>query len=120
MFSVKDVSSTCKNPQYNSISERMHQTVGNILRTELYINPPLNMIQARDIIDSGLATTMHATRKTIPTTLGSTPGVLAFSRDMFLNITFIADCQAIQKYCEHYINDNLLLVYLKQRKYDYP
>ena len=61
----------------------MHQTVGNILRTLLYSNPPQNMTQARDILDSALATAMHAMRTTVATTLGSTPGSLAFSRDMF-------------------------------------
>ena len=40
MFSVKDVQSTAKNPQSNSICERMHQTVGNVLRIYLYSNPP--------------------------------------------------------------------------------
>ena len=64
----------------------MYQKVGNVLRTELYSNPPQNMNQSRDIIDSSLETAMHATRTTIDTTLGSTPGDLTFSRDMFLNI----------------------------------
>ena len=95
LFSVKDVQSTAKNPQSNSICERMHQTVGNILRTTMYSNPPQNMPQARDIIDQALATAMHAMRTTVATTLGSTPGALAFSRDMFLNIPLVADWQAI-------------------------
>ena len=69
----------------------MHQTVGNILRTLLYSNPPQNMAQARDIIDSALATAMHAMRTTVATTLGSTSGALAFSRDMFLNVPLVAD-----------------------------
>ena len=43
MFNIKDVSSTSKNPQSNSICERMHQTVGNILRATLHSNPPRNM-----------------------------------------------------------------------------
>ena len=33
---VKDVPTTSRNPQANSICERMHQTVGNILRTLLH------------------------------------------------------------------------------------
>ena len=91
MFSVKDVQSTANNPQYNSICEKMHQTVGNVLRTYLYSNPHQNMTQARDIIDQALAAAMHAMRTTITTNLGSTSGALAFSRDMFLNIPLIAD-----------------------------
>ena len=119
MFSVKDVSSTSKNPQSNSICERMHQTVGNILRTELYSNPPQNMPQARDIIDQALATAMHATRTTIATTLGSTPGALAFSRDMFLNIPLIADWTAIHAHREQFVNENLRHANRKRRQYDY-
>ena len=53
------------------------------LRTELYSNTSQNMTQDRDIIDSDLATEMHATKTNIDTNLGSTPGALAFSRDIF-------------------------------------
>jgi hypothetical protein len=62
----------------NAIWERMHQTVTNVLRTLVHTNPPLNMTQARDIIDNALATAMHAMQITVATTLGSTPGALAF------------------------------------------
>eukprot|EP00957_Ditylum_brightwellii_P056612 4291249-Ditylum_brightwellii.AAC.1 len=72
-----------QNSQSNSICEQMHQTVGNVLRTHLYSNLPKNMTQARDIIDQALATAIHAMQTTIATMLGSTPGALAFSRDIF-------------------------------------
>ena len=57
----------------------MHQTVGNVLRTLVHTNPPQNMDQARDIFDDALATTMHAMRTTVATTVGSAPGSLAFA-----------------------------------------
>ncbi len=79
IFGIKDVCSTSKNPQSNAICERMHQTVTNVLRTLVHTNPPQNMAQARDIIDDALATAMHAMQTTIATTLGSTPGALAFA-----------------------------------------
>ena len=108
MFSVKDVQSTTKNPQSNSICKRMHQTVGNVLRTLLHsTKKPSTMTQARNIIDQALATAMHVMRTTIATTLGSTPGALAFSRDMFLNIPLVADWKTISKKCEQHVNDNL-------------
>ncbi len=53
--------------------------VNNVLRTLVYTNPPQNMTQARDIIDDALATAMHAMQTIIATTLGSTPGALAFA-----------------------------------------
>jgi transposase InsO family protein len=79
IFSIKDVCSTSKNPQSNAICERMHQTVNNVLRTLVHTNPPHNMTQARDTIDDALATEMHAMQTAIATTLGSTPGDLAFA-----------------------------------------
>jgi hypothetical protein len=97
----------------------MHQTVTNVLRTLVHTNPPQNMTQARDIIDDTLATTMHAMLTTIPTTLGSTPGALAFAQDMFLNVSLIADWQAIVHTCEHHVNKNLQHANRKQRQYDY-
>jgi hypothetical protein len=86
---------TSKNPQSNAICERMQQTVTNVLRTLVHTNPPQNMTQAKDIIDNALATAMHAMRTTVATTLGSTLGALAFAQDMFLNMSLIADWQAI-------------------------
>ena len=106
-FDIKDVQSTSKNQQSNSICERMHQTVGNVLRVLLYSNPPQNMTQARGIVNQALATAMHAMRVTTASTLGSTPGALAFSRDMFLNVPLIADWHTIAQRCEQYVNDNL-------------
>jgi hypothetical protein len=64
------------------------------------------MTQARDIIDYALATPMHAMQTTVATTLGSTPGALAFAQDMFLNVQLIADWQAIACTCEH-VSENL-------------
>ena len=118
MFSIKDVSSTSKNPQYNSIRKRMHQTVVNILSTELYSNPPQNMTQDRDIIDSSLVTVMDATRMTISTTLGSNPGALSFRRVPPPNTSLISDWQAIHKHRKNYVNDNLRCANLKRRQYD--
>jgi hypothetical protein len=48
-FDIKDVQLTSKNPQSNSICERMHQTVGNVLRLLLYTNPPQNLTQAKTL-----------------------------------------------------------------------
>ncbi len=77
------------------------------------------MTQARDIIDNALATAMHAMWTTVATTLGSTPGALAFAQDMFLNLPLIADWQAIAHTCEHHVNENLWLSNRKQRQFDY-
>ena len=51
--------------------------------------------------------------------LGSTPGALAFSRDMFLNIPLVADWQAIAARRKQHINDNIFRANRKRRQYDY-
>ncbi len=62
---IHDVTSSSKNPQSNAIVERMHQTVGNLLRTMIYSNPPQNAHQVSELIDSALATASHALRVSV-------------------------------------------------------
>jgi len=38
----------------------MHQTVGNVLRTLLYGEPPKNIAKAKDYVDEALSIAMHA------------------------------------------------------------
>jgi hypothetical protein len=118
MFSIKDICSTSKIPQSNAICERMHQTVENVLRILVHSNPPNNMSSAKDIVDDALATAMHAMQTTVATTLGSAPGALAFSRDMFLNVPLIADWQAIARNREHHVNEILRGANKKRRQFD--
>ncbi len=79
------------------------------------------MTQAKDIIDNALATAMHAmqTIVAITTTLGSTPGALAFAWDMFLNVLLIAGWQAIACTREHHVNENLWCANRKRCQFDY-
>ncbi len=107
-----------QSPLSNVICER-HQTVSNVLRTLVNTDPLWNMTQARDIIDDALATAMHAMQTTIATTLGSTPGALAFVWDMFLNMLKSADWQAIACTHEHHVNENLWRANRKQCQFDY-
>ena len=86
---VKDVPTTSRNPTANSVCERMHQSVGNILRTMLHGNPPKNVTKANELVDDALSTAQHAMRTSVHTTLGSSPGALVFSRDMFLNAPWL-------------------------------
>jgi hypothetical protein len=116
---VHDVPTTVKNPQSNAICERMHQTAGNIIRTLTLSQPPQNLQHAHNIVDSALATTMHATRCAMHHALHMSPGAFVFQRDMFLNIPLIADLQAIQERRQVLINENLRRQNLKRRRFDY-
>ncbi len=62
---------------------------------------------------------MHAMQTTVATTLGSTPGALAFAWDLFLNVPLIADWQVIARTHEHHVNENLQCANRKQHQYDY-
>ena len=72
-----------RNPQANAIVERVHQTIGNIIRTF--------KIQEIDLDDEKpwegiLSSTMFAIRSTVHTTTQHTPSQLVFGRDAILNI----------------------------------
>ena len=94
---IKDVPTTVKNPQSNAICERMHQTAGNILRTLELTQPPQTLPEAQMLVDSTLATMMHAAWMAIHTTLKVLPGGFVFQRDMFLDILIVANLQTIQE-----------------------
>ena len=82
---------TC-NPQANAIIERVHQTIGNIIRT-------FN-VQAMDLNDpwSGiLAATKFAIHATYHTTLQASPMQLVFGQDAILNIKHITDWEHIRQ-----------------------
>jgi hypothetical protein len=51
----------------------------------------------KEFVDESLSITTHALRAGVHTTLGSSPGSLVFSRDMFLNLPLIADWHAINQ-----------------------
>ena len=118
--SIKDKSTTSRNPQANAVCERMHQTVGNILRTLLHGHDIAAQQTANTIIDNALATAMHATRTAVSKSLGgNTPGSLAFRRDMFLNVPLVADLHAIRQQRQLLIDENLRRQNEKRRGFDY-
>ena len=84
-------------PTENSICERMHQTVGNVLRTIFHGTNVTSTEQAHQFIDNSLYTAMHAIRAATSRALNNnSPGSLVFNRHMFLNIPFEADLKSIQ------------------------
>jgi hypothetical protein len=48
---IRDVCITAKYPQSNPMCKRMHQMVGNVLRTLLHGEPPQDMANAKEYID---------------------------------------------------------------------
>ena len=107
-YGIRRHPTTAKNPQANAICERLHQTVGNALRTLLHTNPPQNLNDANGIIDTALATAGHSAHAALHHTLKITPGALVFHRDMLLDIPIIADLQLLQQRRQAVIDKNLL------------
>ena len=92
-YGIKRKGSTTRNPQANAIIERIHQTLGNIIRTfELHKS---NMTP-KESWDGILSAAMFALRATYHTTLQATPMQLVFGRDAILNTQFEADWKLIK------------------------
>jgi hypothetical protein len=106
-FGIKDVAISIRNPQANAVCERLHQSVGNALRVFLSQCIPHNVTNVAELVDSALATALHASRATIHRTLGMTPGAIVFNRDMFLNIPLLTDFHILQTRRQAVIDDNL-------------
>ena len=83
---------TSRNPQANSILERVHQTIGNMFRT-----CQVQYSEDTDPIDGVLAACMFAVRATYHTTTQATPSQLVFGRDAILNTKFIANWKHIKE-----------------------
>ena len=95
---------TTRNPQSNSIIERVHQVVGDMLRTR--------DIRGKDDLDEDfqwqgvLSAVRQAVRSIVHTTTRATPTQLVFGRDALLNISFEADWQYIKERKQHRILQN--------------
>ena len=92
-----------RNPQANSIIERVHQVLGNMIRT---FELEKNYIDEDDPWSGILSAAAFAIRSTYHTTLKSTPGQLVFGRDMVLNSTHEANWEYIRKRKQQIIAKN--------------
>ena len=70
-YGIKAKPITVRNPQANAIVERVHQVIGNIIRTFELEN---NYLDEDDPWIGILSATAFAVRSTFHTTLRSTPG----------------------------------------------
>ena len=114
----RDVCTTAKNTQSNAVCERMHRTVANFLRTLQHGNPPQNIVNAEQYVDKALSIVMHIMRAGVHTTLDSSPGNLAFNREICLNIPLVANWHAIPQRKEHLIHENLMRENQKRKSSD--
>ena len=87
-YGIKRKPTTVKNPQANAILERVHQVLGQMLRTS-----ELDMANSvsPDDVDVFLDNAAWAIRSTYHTVLKASPGAAIFGRDMLFDIPFVAD-----------------------------
>ena len=103
---ISAVPTTVKNPQSNAICERMHKTVGDMLRTMFRENPPTSISSACDAIDAVLAAAQRSLRTVVHRTYGVSPGSIVFGRDMLLPIPILTDLELLHKRRQAVIDDN--------------
>ena len=93
-YGIKVKAFTSRNPQTNSILERVHQTIGHIIRTYKVQDMVLD---DENPWDGTLASTIFALRATVHTTTQYIPAQLVFGRDSILNTRHKANWQLIKK-----------------------
>ncbi len=108
-----------KNPQANTICEHIHQSIGNNLRALTTLNPPQGIEDANQLIDTAIANTIFATRAALHGTLKTSPGALAFHRDMVLDIPLISDLHLLKQRRQLKIDERLIQANRKRFAYDY-
>jgi hypothetical protein len=82
-------------------------SIGNTLRVLTAMKPPQGAVQAEQLFDTAIADLVYATRCTYHSALKSTPGGVAFGRDMILNSPLITDLQQLQKRRQELIDKRL-------------
>lgn len=94
-YGIKAKPISTRNPQANAILERIHQTIGNMIRTfKVYDN---DGIDDDDPWSGILSAVMAGVRSTYSTTTQATPMQLVFGRDAILNTKFAADWNFIRQ-----------------------
>ena len=102
-YGIKKKGATKRNPQANSIIERIHQTIGNVIRTFQVHD---SYLDEDDPWSGILAAVMFAVRATYHTTLKATPSQLVFGRDAILNMQFEANWNFIREHKQRIIKKN--------------
>jgi hypothetical protein len=115
-YGVKTKPITVRNPQANAIIERIHQVLGNLIRT---FDNEERTIDRSDPWTGVLSAAAFAIRSTYHTTLQATPGQLVYGRDMIFNIKHEANWKAIVDRKQRKINKNNKYENAKRIAHDY-
>jgi hypothetical protein len=117
-YNIQHQPTTVKNLQANAICKHMHQAVGNSLCILKQWTPPNHLDDAHLVLDTALAKAMCAMHATFHSGLMTTPGVLSFSRDMVMNIPFVADLNHLCDNCQRLIDEQVICSNVHGHSYD--
>jgi len=91
-YGIKAKATTIKNPQSNAIVERVHLTIGDSLRAMDLSNRAFDDSTIHGVLQS----IAWALRTTYHTSLRTSPGQLAFGRDMVVPATYLANWRHVR------------------------
>ena len=118
-YGIKSKPTSVKNPQSNAACKRMHKTVADILRSIIKDDPPQRKRDAEQKIDNALSTCVHALCCAVNHTMKTSPGAIAFNRDMLMNVQLLSDLDAIRGWKQQQIDRNIKHSNKKQIDYNY-
>jgi len=117
---ITHVKTTVKNPQSNAVCERMHATMGSMLRVLTNSDDaPTNIKEAEQAVDNALHSCIHALRCAINQAMRTSPGALVFHRDMMIDVPLLVDIDAIRGRKQQLIDNNLIRENKKRIDYNY-
>ena len=105
---------TTRNPQANAILERVHQTIGNIIRTFDFED-----LEEEDPWNGIISAVAFSIRATVSTTTEKSPMQLVYGRDAILNIKHTANWNHIRKRKQSLIKQNNIRENSKRIKHTY-
>jgi len=115
-YGLKRKPTSIKNPQANSILERIHQVITTMMRTA-----EIDMADsvAPSDVANFLTNAAWAVRSTYHTVLKASPGAAIFGRDMMFDIPYLADWNKIGEYRQRQTDRNTARENKSRVDYDY-
>ena len=83
---IQSVPTTVKNPQSNSVVERLHQTLKTTIAISLNENPPTSFEEVASLIHRKCAAAQFAVRATVHSQNKLSPGEMSFGRHMLYKL----------------------------------
>ena len=116
---IKSVPTTVKNPQANSIVERMHQSISTMIAISLRENSPQKFEEVSNLIHRKCMAAQYTIRATVHSSLKYTPGELGFHRDMLHPFSSKIDWKQIIEGKQVTVNKENLKENSTRRDFDY-